>query len=49
VFDWMFGTLRNPREWERTCGLGPANEHRVLEMLAGVNVTERPVSVEPRP
>jgi len=49
VFDWMFGTLRNPRAWEKTCGLGPMNEHRVVEMLAGVNVTARPVSVEPQP
>jgi sterol desaturase/sphingolipid hydroxylase (fatty acid hydroxylase superfamily) len=42
VFDWMFGTLRNPPEWQKTCGLGPENEHRVLEMLAGVDVTAKP-------
>lgn len=48
VFDWMFGTLRNPREWEKTCGLGAENEHRVLEMLAGVDVTATP-AVEPQP
>lgn len=42
IFDWMFGTLRNPRAWDKTCGLGPENEHRVLELLAGVDVTAKP-------
>jgi sterol desaturase/sphingolipid hydroxylase (fatty acid hydroxylase superfamily) len=46
VFDWMFGTLRNPREWQKTCGLGAENEHRVVEMLTGVDVTAKPL-VEP--
>jgi sterol desaturase/sphingolipid hydroxylase (fatty acid hydroxylase superfamily) len=42
VFDWAFGTLRNPKRWESSCGLGAENEHRLPELLAGVDVTATP-------
>ena len=48
LFDWMFGTLRNPPAWEKTCGLGARNEPRIAEMLSGVDVTEKP-ALEPKP
>jgi len=35
LWDWMFGTLRNPRRWDGRCGFGPDGEHRLLAMLAG--------------
>jgi sterol desaturase/sphingolipid hydroxylase (fatty acid hydroxylase superfamily) len=41
VFDWMFGTLRNPPQWQKTCGLGPENELRIAEMLRGVELTAK--------
>lgn len=46
LWDMLFGTFRNPRRWEATCGLGPENEGRLLGMLAGVDVrTSRPREV----
>ena len=39
VFDWMFGTLQNPREWDSTCGFGGDEEHRLREMLIGRDIT----------
>jgi len=38
LWDMMFGTFRNPRDWEATCGLGPENEHRLVDMLKGVDL-----------
>lgn len=38
IFDWLFGTLRNPRQWHKTCGLGPKNELRIADMLKGINL-----------
>jgi sterol desaturase/sphingolipid hydroxylase (fatty acid hydroxylase superfamily) len=38
VFDMMFGTFRNPREWDARCGFGGEAEHRLKEMLAGKEV-----------
>src|SRR5262249_39822873 len=35
LWDWMFGTLRNPRRWDGRCGFGPDGEHRLLTMLRG--------------
>jgi sterol desaturase/sphingolipid hydroxylase (fatty acid hydroxylase superfamily) len=37
LWDMMFGTFRNPREWNATCGFGEA-EMRVGDMLAGRDV-----------
>jgi sterol desaturase/sphingolipid hydroxylase (fatty acid hydroxylase superfamily) len=38
LWDIVFDTFRNPREWGGRCGLGAANEGRVLEMLFGIDV-----------
>jgi sterol desaturase/sphingolipid hydroxylase (fatty acid hydroxylase superfamily) len=49
IWDILFGTFRNPRRWDATCGLGAENEQRVLEMLRGVDVTKQPLDKrEPR-
>ncbi len=40
VFDWLFGTLRDPDRCQKTHGLGPVNELRLTEMLAGVDVSQ---------
>jgi sterol desaturase/sphingolipid hydroxylase (fatty acid hydroxylase superfamily) len=40
LWDMLFGTFRNPRRWEARCGLGDANEHRLVEMLCGVDVSK---------
>jgi sterol desaturase/sphingolipid hydroxylase (fatty acid hydroxylase superfamily) len=42
IWDILFGTFRNPRQWQATCGLGAANEQRLGEMLRGVDVTKQP-------
>lgn len=39
LWDILFGTFNNPREWRGRCGLGSANESRVVAMLVGVDVT----------
>jgi sterol desaturase/sphingolipid hydroxylase (fatty acid hydroxylase superfamily) len=39
LWDILFGTFRNPREWNGRCGFGDANEHRIVEMLLGVDVS----------
>lgn len=41
LWDMLFGTFRNPERWEATCGFGP-KEHRLAEMLAGVDVNRTP-------
>lgn len=38
LWDMMFGTFRNPREWDANCGLGPDNEHRLGAMLKGTDL-----------
>ncbi len=40
LWDMLFGTFRNPRQWNEKCGLGE-NEHRFAEILAGRDVTKR--------
>jgi sterol desaturase/sphingolipid hydroxylase (fatty acid hydroxylase superfamily) len=37
LWDWLFGTLRNPREFRGRCGFGAA-EQRLPEMLRGLEV-----------
>jgi sterol desaturase/sphingolipid hydroxylase (fatty acid hydroxylase superfamily) len=39
LWDMLFGTFKNPPAWEGRCGLGAENELRLLEMLAGADVT----------
>jgi sterol desaturase/sphingolipid hydroxylase (fatty acid hydroxylase superfamily) len=38
IWDMLFGTFRNPRQWDDRCGFGPSQESRVLDMLGGVNL-----------
>jgi len=38
LWDMLFGTFRNPKRWESTCGFGPGGEQRLGEMLRGVDV-----------
>ena len=38
LWDWLFGTLDNPRAWDAACGFGD-DERRLVEMLRGVDVT----------
>jgi sterol desaturase/sphingolipid hydroxylase (fatty acid hydroxylase superfamily) len=38
LWDALFGTLRNPRRWDGSCGFGES-EHRLGAMLLGVDVT----------
>jgi len=35
IWDMLFGTFRNPRDWNDRCGFGPIGEHRLKEMLLG--------------
>lgn len=35
LWDMLFGTFRNPRNWAKSCGFGPEREPRLLEMLMG--------------
>jgi sterol desaturase/sphingolipid hydroxylase (fatty acid hydroxylase superfamily) len=37
LWDILFGTFRNPKKWQATCGFG-AKESRLAEMLLGVDV-----------
>lgn len=39
LWDMLFGTFRNPHQWQAHCGFGPYGEQRVIEMLRGVDVT----------
>jgi sterol desaturase/sphingolipid hydroxylase (fatty acid hydroxylase superfamily) len=38
LWDMLFGTFRNPREWNAQCGFEPAQELRFGEMLIGRDV-----------
>jgi sterol desaturase/sphingolipid hydroxylase (fatty acid hydroxylase superfamily) len=38
LWDALFGTLENPREWRERVGLGPGSEERLPEMLRFVDV-----------
>jgi len=40
LWDMLFGTFRNPKEWQSRCGFGPL-EHRLPEMLIGVDINEQ--------
>lgn len=44
LWDMLFGTFRNPRQWDARCGFGPTGEPRLLEMLAGVDVVASPMA-----
>ena len=38
LWDMMFGTFRNPEQWDARCGFGPRGEFRLGEMLRGVDI-----------
>lgn len=40
VWDVVFGTFHNPRDWQARCGFGPQGEGRLLEMLSGVDISQ---------
>jgi sterol desaturase/sphingolipid hydroxylase (fatty acid hydroxylase superfamily) len=42
LWDMLFGTFRNVRRWEARCGLGPEGEHRLGELLRGVDISRPP-------
>lgn len=44
IWDMLFGTFRNPKEFRERCGLGAENEPRLKEMLLGVDVSKSPVA-----
>ncbi len=46
LWDILFGTFRNPEKWNETCGFGE-KEHRLVEMLRGVDVNEGTPSPAP--
>lgn len=48
LWDMLFGTFRNPRDWRERCGFGPERELRLGEMLAGVDVYKDPSTGAPR-
>jgi sterol desaturase/sphingolipid hydroxylase (fatty acid hydroxylase superfamily) len=39
LWDMLFGTFKNPKDWQATCGFGPL-ENRLAEMLVGVDVNK---------
>jgi len=39
LWDMLFGTFKNPKQWELRAGFGK-NEHRLGEMLLGVDVSQ---------
>ncbi|MBY0529639.1 MAG: sterol desaturase family protein [Rhabdochlamydiaceae bacterium] len=41
IWDMLFGTFRNPKHWQQECGLGVEGEHRLPEMLLGVDVSRK--------
>jgi sterol desaturase/sphingolipid hydroxylase (fatty acid hydroxylase superfamily) len=38
LWDMLFGTFRNPREWTSRCGFGPHGEHKFAAMMRGVDI-----------
>lgn len=44
IWDMLFGTYRNPREWEGRCGFGANHEMRLAEMLRGVDIHQADAS-----
>ena len=44
IWDMLFGTFRNPAQWQERCGFGPDREYRLGEMLLGVDVNLTPAT-----
>ncbi len=38
LWDMLFGTFRNPKQWDARCGFGTHGEFRLGEMLRGVDI-----------
>jgi sterol desaturase/sphingolipid hydroxylase (fatty acid hydroxylase superfamily) len=48
LWDILFGTFRNPREWQARAGFGPVREHLLGRMLCGVDVNaKQPAGAQP--
>jgi sterol desaturase/sphingolipid hydroxylase (fatty acid hydroxylase superfamily) len=47
LWDWMFGTLNNPKKSPARCGFTPRNESRVLEIIAFRDVHQVPPKLSP--
>lgn len=41
LWDWLFGTLENPRHFASDCGFTAGREQRVIDMLLARNVNEK--------
>jgi sterol desaturase/sphingolipid hydroxylase (fatty acid hydroxylase superfamily) len=46
LWDMMFGTFRNPRDWDAHCGFAEQGEIRLVEMLRGVDIHKPSRAVE---
>jgi hypothetical protein len=40
IWDILFGTFRNPHEWNERCGFGSGQEQMVIEMLHGIDASK---------
>lgn len=40
VWDIVFGTFHNPRDWRERCGFGSHGEERLMEMLCGMDISQ---------
>jgi sterol desaturase/sphingolipid hydroxylase (fatty acid hydroxylase superfamily) len=40
IWDILFGTLRNPEQWNERCGFEPHQEQRVMDMLRGIDLSK---------
>lgn len=47
LWDWMFGTLENPKKSPKRCGFDPEKEQRFVEMLAFRDVHKKKDSLPP--
>jgi sterol desaturase/sphingolipid hydroxylase (fatty acid hydroxylase superfamily) len=39
LWDMLFGTFRNPTEWNARCGFGAGREQHIVKMLLGVDLS----------
>ncbi|MEP2776929.1 MAG: sterol desaturase family protein [Luteolibacter sp.] len=47
LWDWIFGTLKNPKKSPERCGFDPEKEQRVVEMLIFRDVHKQPALQSP--
>ncbi|MBA2660940.1 MAG: sterol desaturase family protein [Bradymonadaceae bacterium] len=45
LWDILFGTFDNPREWRDACGFEPDEELQILDMLVGRDVQKKPTEL----